>query len=275
MPRLALVQMAAAPAKEANLEHAAALIREARAGGADVACLPELFATPFFVVELEMAHFDLAEPIPGPTTERMCELARELGIVIVAPLFEKVGRSVYYNTAAVIDADGTLVGSYRKNHIPMSTLFYEKLYFKPGNTGYPVFDTAAGRLGIYICHDRHYPEGARCLALHGADVLLIPSTTPTSSLSRKVWEKELMAHAVFNEVFVAGLNRVGREGAFEYYGESLVCNPEGDVVAKAGSEEQILLCDLDYAKLDERRRAWQFYRERRPDTYDPIVAAIP
>lgn len=275
MTRLALIQMSAGADKEENLRRACDFVRKARNQGADIACLPELFATQFFVVEMDMGHFELAEPIPGPTVDRMSELAAALGIVLVAPVFEKVGRSVYYNTAAVIDADGRLLGTYRKMHIPMSTQFYEKLYFKPGNLGYPVFESAAGKLGIYICHDRHYPEGARCLALAGADILLIPSTTPTSSLSRKVWEKELAAHAIFNEIFVAGLNRVGQEGTFGYYGESVVCNPQGDVIARAGTDEEILLCDIDFTEVDKRRLAWQFYRERRPDTYNSLIAPIP
>lgn len=275
MVRLALVQMAAGPDKQQNLDHATDMVRNAAEDGATLVCLPELFATQFFVVDMNMDLFGLAEHIPGPTVDRMSALAAELGIVLVAPLFEKVGRSVYYNTAAVIDNDGKLLGIYRKCHIPLSTQFYEKLYFKPGNLGYPVFETNIGTIGIYICHDRHYPEGARCLALAGADIILIPSTTPTSSLSRRVWEKELAAHAIFNEIFVAGLNRTGQEGEYTFYGESIVCDPQGDVVARAGSKEEILLCDIDFSEVDKRRLAWQFYRERRPETYSPLATLIP
>ncbi len=216
-----------------------------------------------------------AEPIPGPITEMMQILAKELGVVICAPIYESVGRSVYYNSAAMIDADGKLLGVYRKNHIPLNTIFYEKLYFKPGNLGYPAFQTQFGKIGIIICHDRHYPEGARCSALNGAEVLLVPSATPKASLSVKVWEKELMAHAIFNELFVAGLNRVGQEGNYTYYGRSVIIDAVGDIMAQAGSDEEILVADCDLDQVTERRRAWQFYRDRRPDTYGPITQLIP
>ena len=202
-------------------------------------------------------------------------LAKELEVVIVAPIYESVGRSVYYNSAAVIDAGGELLGVYRKTHIPLNTIFYEKFYFKPGNLGYPVFDTRFGKIGVYICHDRHYPEGARALALNGAEILLVPSATPESSLSVRVWEKELAAHAIFNEYFVAGLNRVGREHNHVYYGRSVIIDPVGDILAQAGRGEEILLADCDLDVITERRRAWQFYRDRRPDTYGVLTQLVP
>ena len=176
---------------------------------------------------------------------------------------------------AVIDADGRLLGVYRKNHIPLNTIFYEKLYFKPGNLGYPVFATRYGKIGILICHDRHYPEGARALALNGAEIVLIPSATPDKSLSRKVWEKELCAHAIFNEYFVAGLNRTGREGNYVYYGHSVAFDPSGEMLGQAGSDEEILIIDCDLDLITQRRRAWQFYRDRRPDTYGILTALVP
>jgi N-carbamoylputrescine amidase len=195
--------------------------------------------------------------------------------VIVAPIFERVDRSVYYNSAAIIDADGTLLGVYRKTHIPLSTIFYEKLYFKPGNLGYPVFNTRFGKIGMLICHDRHYPEGARALALNGAEIMLVPSATPDKSLSVRVWEKELCAHAIFNEYFVAGLNRVGTEGNYTYYGRSVVFDPAGELLAQAGPDEEILIADCDLDLITQRRRAWQFYRDRRPDTYGILTELVP
>jgi beta-ureidopropionase len=275
MPRLGLVQMRAGPDKDANVEHAMMLVRRAAAEGAQILCLPEVFFSEFKITELDYAFFEMAETVPGPTTERVGVLARELGVVVIAPVYERVGRSVYYNTAAVMDADGTLVGIYRKQHIPMSSLFYEKLYFKPGNLGYPVFQTRFGRVGVYICHDRHYPEGARILALRGAEVILIPVATPTASLSVDVFELEIRAHAVFNEVFVAAVNRVGTEGQLSYYGRSLICDPDGQVLSQAGSEEEILCTDMDFALIDRRRLLWQFYRDRRPHTYGALTEETP
>ena len=211
--KLALLQMDCSGSRAQNLAKAEQFIRDAaKKHSAQILLLPEIFHELFFITDLDLKHMEASETIPGPITEMMQALAKELGVVICAPIYERVGRSVYYNSAAMIDADGKLLGVYRKNHIPLNTIFYEKLYFKPGNLGYPAFDTQFGKIGIIICHDRHYPEGARCSALNGAEILLIPSATPKASLSVKVWEKELMGHAIFNELFVAGLNRVGQEG---------------------------------------------------------------
>jgi N-carbamoylputrescine amidase len=262
--------------REANLERAERHIRAAATRHrANILLLPEVFHELFFITDLDMKYFDAAEPIPGPITEKMQGLAKELGVVIVAPIYERVDRSVYYNSAAVIDADGTLLGVYRKNHIPLNTIFFEKFYFKPGNLGYPVFNTRFGKIGVYICHDRHYPEGARALALNGAEIMLVPSATPESSLSVKVWEKELAAHAIFNEFFVAGLNRVGKERDHNYYGRSVIMDPIGEIMAQAGREEEILLADCDFDFITQRRRAWQFYRDRRPDTYEILTKLVP
>ncbi len=273
--RLALLQMNCSGAREQNMARAEQMIREAAGKQAQIVLLPEVFHELFFITDLNTRYFDRAEPIPGPITEVMQQLARELEVVIVAPIYERVGRSVYYNSAAIIDADGSLLGVYRKNHIPLNTIFYEKLYFKPGNLGYPVFDTRYGKVGLLICHDRHYPEGARALALNGAEILLIPSATPDKSLSRKVWEKELCAHAIFNEYFVAGLNRTGQEGNYFYYGHSVAFDPTGEMLAQAGTDEEILLVDCDLDLINQRRRAWQFYRDRRPDTYGILTALVP
>jgi predicted amidohydrolase len=273
--RLALLQMNCSGAREQNLARAEEMIREAARKKAEVLLLPEVFHELFFITDLNSRYFETAEPIPGPITERMQQLARELEVVIVAPIYERVERSVYYNSAAVIDADGRLLGVYRKNHIPLNTIFYEKLYFKPGNLGYPVFNTRYGKIGLLICHDRHYPEGARALALNGAEIVLIPSATPDKSLSRKVWEKELCAHAIFNEYFVAGLNRTGKEGAYVYYGHSVAFDPAGELLAQAGADEEVLIVDCDLDLITQRRRAWQFYRDRRPDTYGILTALVP
>jgi beta-ureidopropionase len=273
--RIALLQMNCSGKRDENLARAEKMIREAASKKAQVLLLPEVFHELFFITDLNMRYFETAEEIPGPITVMVSNLARELGVVIVAPIYERVDRSVYYNSAAVIDADGKLLGVYRKNHIPLNTIFYEKLYFKPGNLGYPVFDTKFGKIGILICHDRHYPEGARALALNGAEIVLIPSATPDKSLSRKVWEKELCAHAIFNEYFVAGLNRTGVEGNYVYYGQSVIFDPSGEMMVQAGPDEEILVADCDLDIITQRRRAWQFYRDRRPDTYDILTKLVP
>jgi len=273
--RIALLQMNCSGKREENLARAEKMIREAASQKAQVLLLPEVFHELFFITDLNMRYFETAEEIPGPITAMVSNLARELAVVIVAPIYERVDRSVYYNSAAVIDADGKLLGVYRKNHIPLNTIFYEKLYFKPGNLGYPVFNTRFGKVGILICHDRHYPEGARALALNGAEIVLIPSATPDKSLSRKVWEKELCAHAIFNEYFVAGLNRIGVEGNYVYYGQSVVFDPSGEMMVQAGPDEEILVADCDLDLITQRRRAWQFYRDRRPDTYGILTELVP
>ena len=273
--RLGLIQMNCSAERKVNLDRAEGFIREAAKRGAQIMVLPEMFHDFFFITSLDMKHFDVAEPVPGPITERFRALARELGAVLVLPVYERVDRSVYYNSAAVIDADGSLLGLYRKNHIPLSTLFYEKLYFKPGNLGYPVFNTRFGKVGVLICHDRHYPEGARALALAGADMLVVPTATPDASLSVKVWEKELCAHAIFNEFFVAGVNRVGKEDTYTYYGRSVAFDPVGELIVQAGGGEEILVADCNLEQITQRRRAWQFYRERRPETYGILTQMVP
>jgi N-carbamoylputrescine amidase len=281
MPRIALLQLALAGTVEENRAHCLEMIGRAAHDRAQVLLLPELCTTPFFPAwKPNTRYFEYAETIPGPTTDAMAALARRYEVTIVAPLFERVGRSVYYNSAAVLDADGSLLGTYRKHHIPLNPIFAEKLYFKPGNLGYPVFDTRYGKIGVYICHDRHYPEGARCLALGGAEVILIPSATNDGSLSGRVWDVELRAHAIFNEIFVAGLNRVGVEigpdgERYEYYGRSLLCGSDGEVLGQLGNAEDILAVDVDFSEIDKRRIAWQFYRDRRPDSYGLLTQFVP
>ena len=216
------------------------------------------------------------EPIPdGPTTKLMQEYAKKYRMVIVVPIYEEDGAGVYYNTAAVIDADGTYLGKYRKNHIPHTAPgFWEKYYFRPGNLGYPVFDTAVGRIGVYICYERHFPEGWRALGLAGAKIVFNPSAT-SRGLSEYLWRLEQTSAAVANEYFVGTINRVGVEplGDNDFYGQSYFADPRGQIMGGAASDtaEEIVVRDLDMGMLDEVRQLWQFYRDRRPDTYDPLA----
>ena len=250
--------------------------RQAAADGAQVMCFQELFYGPYFCQVQENEFFDYAEPIPdGPTTKLMQDLARETGMVLVVPIFEKEDDGVFYNTAAVIDADGTYLGKYRKHHIPQVKGFWEKFYFRPGNLGYPVFDTAVGKVGVYICYDRHFPEGWRMLGLGGAKIVFNPSAT-SRGLSMYLWNLEQPASAVANEYFIGAINRVGTEpyGDNDFYGSSYFVDPRGQIVGGAASdtEEEIVVRDHDLDKVDEVRKQWAFYRDRRPDSYDAIVA---
>ncbi|GAA4672601.1 hydrolase [Streptomyces chumphonensis] len=251
-------------------EHA----REAARRGAAVIGFQEVFNAPYFCQVQDAEHFRWAEPVPGgPTTERMCALARETGLVIVAPLFETEQSGFHYNTAVVIDADGTVLGTYRKHHIPQLKGFWEKFYFRPGNRGWPVFDTAAGRIGVTICYDRHFPEGWRALGLAGAQLVFNPSAT-SRGLSSHLWQLEQPAAAVANGYFVAAINRVGTEsyGDNDFYGTSYFADPRGQIVgAAAGDKEELLVQDLDFGLIDEVRRTWAFYRDRRPDAYGELV----
>ncbi|MFJ3160546.1 nitrilase-related carbon-nitrogen hydrolase [Streptomyces kanasensis] len=252
-------------------EHA----REAARQGARVIGFQEVFNAPYFCQVQDVDHYGWAEPVPdGPTVSRMRELARETGMVVVAPVFEVEGPGLYYNTAAVIDADGTYLGKYRKHHIPQLKGFYEKFYFRPGNLGWPVFDTAVGRVGVYICYDRHFPEGWRQLGLNGAQLVYNPSATHRS-LSSHLWQLEQPAAAVANEYFVAAINRVGREhhGDNDFYGTSYFVDPRGRLVGEAGSdkEDELLVRDLDFDLIEAVRQQWAFYRDRRPDAYEGLV----
>jgi N-carbamoylputrescine amidase len=252
------------------------LTRQAASQGAQVICYQELFYGPYFCQVQDSVYYDYAEPIPdGPTTQQFCELARELGIVIVVPMYESENEGVLYNTAAVIDADGTYLGKYRKTHIPQVKGFWEKFYFRPGNTGWPVFDTAVGRIGVYICYDRHFPEGWRALGLAGAEIVFNPSAT-SRSLSSYLWQLEQPAAAVANEYFVGAINRVGVEplGDNDFYGTSYFVDPEAQFVGEvAGDKEpELVVRDLDMGKLREVRDRWQFYRDRAPGAYGPLTA---
>ncbi|TDC08211.1 acyltransferase [Streptomyces sp. 8K308] len=252
-------------------EHA----REAARRGAGIMGFQEVFNAPYFCQVQEREHYRWAEPVPeGPTMRRMRELARETGMVLVVPVFEVERPGTYYNTAAVIDADGTVLGRYRKHHIPQLPGFWEKFYFRPGNLGWPVFETAVGRVGVTICYDRHFPEGWRELGLAGAQLVYNPSAT-SRGLSAHLWRLEQPAAAVANGYFVAAINRVGREpyGDDDFYGSSYFVDPRGQLVGAAASdsEEELVVRDLDFKLIEEVRQEWAFYRDRRPDAYGGLV----
>ncbi|GIU93271.1 MAG: hydrolase [Acidimicrobiia bacterium] len=273
--RAAVVQTAWTGDKDSMIEKNVKYARDAAAQGAQVMCFQELFYSPYFCQVQEDEHFSYAEPVPdGPTTRLMQSVAKETGMVLVVPVFEKEDEGFYYNTAAVIDADGTYLGKYRKTHIPHVKGFWEKFYFRPGNLGYPVFDTAVGRIGVYICYDRHFPEGWRALGLNGAKIVFNPSAT-SRGLSMYLWKLEQPAAAVANEYFVAAINRVGKEpfGDNDYYGSSYFVDPRGQIVEGEASdtEEELVVRDLDLDMIDEVRRVWAFYRDRRPDMYGDLV----
>ena len=262
--------------KQAMIDKHVALIAKAADRGVQVLCMQELFYGPYFPAEQNVKWSALAERIPdGPTTKLMCELARKHRMVIVVPMFEEENTGVYYNTAAVIDADGTLAGIYRKSHLPhCEPGFWEKFYFRPGNLGYPVFDTKVGKVGVYICYDRHFPEGARCLGLAGAEIVFNPSATVTG-LAEYLWKLEQPAHAVANQYFVGAINRPGWEEPWkigDFFGSSYFCDPRGQIMAQGSRDsDDIVVADLDLAQIREVRHVWQFFRDRRPETYEPVI----
>ena len=262
--------------REAQTERTLKYIDQAGAEGVQVLCMQEIFTGPYFCAEQTTRWYDSTEKIPdGPTTKLMQEYAKKYSMVIVVPLYEEEETGVYYNTAAVIDADGKYLGKYRKNHIPhVAPGFWEKFYFRPGNLGYPVFETAYAKVGVYICYDRHFPEGARELGLAGAEIVMNPSAT-VAGLSEYLWKLEQPAHAVANGYFVGAINRVGYEAPWnigEFYGQSYFCDPRGQMLAVAPRDQDALVtADLDMDKIREVRNTWQFYRDRRPETYNGIV----
>jgi N-carbamoylputrescine amidase len=250
-------------------------IEQAAKQGVQILCFQEVFNGPYFCPSQDVKWYGLTEEIPnGPTTRRMQELAKKHKMVIIVPMYEKEMSGVYYNTASVIDADGTYLGKYRKNHIPQVAGFWEKFFFKPGNLGYPVFQTRYAKVGVYICYDRHFPEGARALGLNGAEIVFNPSAT-VAGLSQYLWELEQPAHAAANGYYIAAINRVGREKPWnigEFYGSSYFANPRGKIIAQASPvENQLLVADLDLAMIDEVRNLWQFYRDRRPESYGDLL----
>jgi len=277
--RAALIQAQANMSKQDAVDKHIKMIADAAAQGAQVVGLQEIFHGPYFCAEQDAKWYATAEPEDGPTVSRMREVAREHGIVLVVPWYEEEQPGVYYNTACVIERDGTVLGKYRKTHIPhVGPCFWEKFYFKPGNLGYPVFDTSVGRLGLIICYDRHFPEVARELGIKGAEIVFNPSAT-VESLSRYLWELEQPAHAVANGFWVAASNRVGVEAPLnpaKFYGSSYFCSPRGKIIAQASdSDDEVLVADLDLDEIREVRNTWQFFRDRRPETYGELVAQLP
>ncbi|WP_435735412.1 nitrilase-related carbon-nitrogen hydrolase [Cellulosimicrobium sp. PMB13] len=272
--RAALTQVRWTGDKESMIDVHEKHLRDAADQGARLVCFQELFYGPYFCQVQDAAYYAYAESVPGPTVERFSALAAELGTVVVLPVYEEEQPGVLYNTAAVIDADGRYLGKYRKTHIPHVRGFWEKFYFRPGNLGYPVFDTAVGRVGVYICYDRHFPEGWRALGLNGAEIVLNPSAT-SRGLSNYLWRLEQPAAAVANEYYVGAINRVGVEelGDDDFYGTSYFVDPEGSFVGDPADsyEEELVVRDLDLDLLRVVRDRWQFYRDRRPDAYDDLT----
>ncbi|MBX3468816.1 MAG: acyltransferase [Planctomycetes bacterium] len=268
------------PIKQAMIDKHLKLIEQAAADGVNVLCLQELFYGPYFCAEQDKKWYALTERIPdGPTTKLMMDVAKKYEMAIVVPIYEQELAGVYYNTAAVIGPDGKYLGKYRKQHIPhCAPGFWEKFYFKPGNMGYPVFDTPWGKVGVYICYDRHFPEGARILGLKGAEVVFNPSAT-VAGLSEYLWKLEQPAHAVANGYFVGAINRVGVEKPWatgEFYGQSYFCNPRGKLIAEGPrDEDRVVVADLNLDEIAEVRDVWQFYRDRRPEAYQELVQLLP
>jgi N-carbamoylputrescine amidase len=261
--------------KEAMVQKHIPYIEEAGKQGVQILCFQEIFNTPYFCPGQDSAWYESAETVPGPTTERMQVYAKKYNMVIIVPVYEKEQAGVYYNTAAVIDADGTYLGKYRKNHIPQTGGFWEKFFFKPGNLGYPVFQTKYAKVGVYICYDRHFPDGARCLGLNGAEIVYNPSAT-TVGQSQYLWKLEQPAHAVANGYFMGCINRVGEEKPWNlgrFYGTSYFVNPLGQIIACASEDkDELLVFEFDLDLIDQVRSKWQFYRDRRPETYTEITA---
>ncbi len=283
--RVGLVQMAMSREPGENLEKALARVREAARAGAEVVCLPELYRSLYFCQNEDPALFDLAEPVPGPSTEALGRAAKEAGVAVVVPIFERRAAGLYHNSAVILDADGTVAGLYRKMHIPDDPLFYEKFYFTPGDLGFQAFDTRAGRIGTLICWDQWYPEGARLTALRGATVLFYPTAigwhphekAEHGAAQRSAWQTIQRAHAIANGVFVAVVNRVGHEvpagggPGLEFWGSSFLADPFGVVVAEATTDrEEVLVGEVSLPRIDEVRRNWPFLRDRRIDAYAGI-----
>ncbi len=287
-----LVQMACGPDPDANLATAVARVKDAARQGAKVVCLPELFRTQYFCQREDAGLFDLAESIPGPTTEALAKAARESKVVVIASVFEKRARGIYHNTAAILDSDGSLKGIYRKMHIPDDPLYYEKFYFTPGDLGFKAFDTHAGKIGTLVCWDQWYPAGARLTALQGANILFYPTAigwhpaekAQFGKVQHDAWRTIQRAHAIANGVYVGVVNRVGKEygdirgnkaegEGLEFWGGSFLCDPFGTVLAEGSHDkEEILIGEIDLARLEDVRRNWPFLRDRRIDAYSPITS---
>ena len=280
---LGLVQSRCTLDRAENLRKAIAGVREARARGAEIVCLEELFRSQYFCQTEDHGHFALAEPVPGPGTEALSKLAAELGVVIIASLFERRAEGLYHNTAAIIDADGRYLGKYRKMHIPDDPQYYEKFYFTPGDLGFLAWDTKFGRIGVLVCWDQWYPEAARLTALAGAQILFYPTAigwlpaekAEHGAQQQAAWEAIQRSHAIANGVYVCAVNRVGHEGpaggGIEFWGGSFVADPGGRIVTKAGQGEEVLVAACDLGKVDATRTHWPFLRDRRIDAYGDLT----
>ena len=282
--RLGLVQMACSSDPAENMRKAVAGVRDAAGKGAQIVCLQELFLSQYFCQTEDHAHFALAEPIPGPSTAELGRLAGELGVVIVASLFEKRAEGLYHNTAAILDADGSYLGKYRKMHIPDDPQYYEKFYFTPGDLGFRSWDTRFGRIGVLVCWDQWYPEAARLTAMSGAQILFYPTAIgwlppekeEHGQQQQAAWETIQRSHAIANGVYVCAVNRVGHEGApapggIEFWGGSFVADPGGRILVKGGTGEEVLVADVDLGKVDVSRTHWPFLRDRRIDAYQDLT----
>jgi N-carbamoylputrescine amidase len=279
--RIALVQQAVGDDLEKNLAHAEQGVREAAGRGAQLVCLQELFRTKYFPQVEDASLFDLAETIPGPTTERMSKLAADTGMVLIVPLFEKRAAGLYHNSAVVFERDGTQLAHYRKMHIPDDPMFYEKFYFAPGDAGFHAIDTSVGRIGVLICWDQWFPEAARLLALDGAEFLFYPTaigyldgeSDAENQAMRDSWQTVQRGHAISNGVFVCAANRVGREGGVRFWGTSFVADPQGRVIAQGtDSKEEVLVVECDLRRVETQRRGWPFLRDRRVDAYGDLLS---
>jgi N-carbamoylputrescine amidase len=272
-----LVQMACSPDASKNLKNAMDSIRAASKQGAQIICLPELFLTQYFCQTEDPKNFSLAEPLPGPTSTRLSSLAKELQVVLIVPLFEKRTQGIYHNTAIVIDADGSIAGTYRKMHIPDDPCFFEKFYFTPGDTGFKSFSTRYGKVGVLICWDQWFPEAARLTALSGAQFLFYPTAIGYQYEDAKVSEQQISAwetiqksHAISNGVFLGSVNRVGRENTLTFWGQSFICNPFGEVIVQAEDEPQIVIAKCPLSEIESTRQNWPFLRDRRVDAYQGL-----
>ena len=263
--------------RQSNLDKTMQYIEAAGKAGVRILCMQEIFTAPYFCAEQNPRWYQSAERIPdGPTVKLMQETAKKHSMVLIVPIYEEEQPGVYYNSAAVIDADGSYLGKYRKHHIPHCLPgFWEKFYFRPGNLGYPVFDTAYAKVGVYICYDRHFPEGARALGLNGAQIVFNPSAT-VAGLSEYLWKLEQPAHAAANGYFIGAINRVGTEAPWnigEFYGQSYFADPRGQIIVEGSrDQDELVTADLDLDQIREVRNIWQFYRDRRPDSYGDLVA---
>ena len=277
--KVALVQLACGTDVEANIAKTEGQIREAAAHGANIVCLQELFNTQYFPQRVDVGCYTLAEPLPSPTTERMGRLAGELGLVIIVPVFEEAQPGVYFNSVVIYDADGRYLGKYRKNHIPDAPQYLEKYYFTPGDLGYPIFNTKYGKIAVGICWDQWFPEAARIFALQGAEIIFYPTAIGSEPdrpdySSAAAWRTIIRSHGIANGVFVAAANRVGVEDDMSFYGQSFISDPFGDCLAQAGNQEELIYAELDYTKIRELRELFQLFRDRRVDTYSPILKKV-